>query len=320
MNTDELDKDFSSTGQNRWITVEAPAKLNLYLKVKRKRQDGYHEIESLMQKIELVDHLYLRGREKGIRLVCPDISLPENEDNLAFQAAEAFLTKAGISSHSHNFAGVDIVLEKKIPIAAGLGGGSSDAAAVLRGMNVLFDAGLSMQQMLTLAKPLGADVPFFATDYSAAWATGIGDNLEPSEPLDDYWIVVVNPGFPVSTKWVYENFALTTLGNAFILARNPETEENELSRGRTMPQGLYNDLEKVTISRFPEIENIKRELLRDGAVGALMSGSGPTVFGLFKDLGSASRSFENQTGRYGENVFSTRFYREKTLSWGVVKR
>lgn len=314
MNKAELGKGPSGTGRNGRVTIEAPAKLNLYLKVKRKRPDGYHEIESLMQKIELADHLYLRAGGKGIRLVCPGTSLPENEDNLAFQAAEAFLTKAGLSSRSHRFAGVDIVLEKKIPVAAGLGGGSSDAAAVLQGMNALFGAGLNMEQMLALAEPLGADVPFFVTAYSAAWATGIGDNLEQAEPLGDYRIVVVNPGFPVSTKWVYENFALTTPGNAFILARNPETEGNELSRRPAMPQGLYNNLEKVTVSRFPEIENIKRELLQDGAVGALMSGSGPTVFGLFKDRAAATRGFENQAGKYGENVFNTRCYQGRQQS------
>ena len=176
-----------------------------------------------------------------------------------------------------------------MPIAAGLGGGSSDAGAVLRGLNRLLDVGLSGEQLLELARPLGADVPFFVTEYNVAEGTGIGDVLKPVSGLADYWVVLVNPDFEVSTKWVYENFALTTSGNPYILApglnRIPTEESGENMAVFAQDGGfnLFNDLESVTIGRFPELAEIKNQLQRDGAVGSLMSGSGPTVFGIFQD-------------------------------------
>ncbi len=284
----------SSTSSKQYIRIEAPAKINWFLAIKGRRDDGYHELETGMQKLQLADFLLIRKAEKGIQLSCPGTDLPVDNSNLAYRAAEAFFNNYDCSS------GVDIILEKRIPIAAGLGGGSSDAAAVLHGMNTLFAAALQTEELLSLARPLGADVPFFVEDYDAAWATGIGDVLCKAEPLQNFWIVLVNPGFPVSTKWVYENFALTTEGNPYILGRELGHEKGRNSLI------LFNDLESVTIQRFPEVGEIKEKLIAGGSRGALMSGSGPTVFGLFDERRMAVKMAEFFQQRYGENVFLTR--------------
>ena len=281
------------------IELKASAKINLYLAVKGKRADGYHEIESLMQKIDLADRIQLRIGGQGIRLTCVGADLPTDKGNLVFRAADAFLRKTGGS-------GVDITLEKKIPVAAGLGGGSSDAAAVLRGLNRLFATELPDEELLALAKPLGADVPFFMYDWPAAWATGIGEELTPAAPLANCHLVLVNPGISVSTGWVYKNFALTSGCNTFILARGRQSSDSRSHWRPKMPEDLYNDLEAVTISHYPEIEQIKNELRHDGAVGVLMSGSGPTVFGIFTDPDRAGRSVTRFGKVYGDKVFYTR--------------
>ena len=289
-----MDKTVSAPEKLQLLTIEAPAKINWYLSIKRRRPDGYHDLETGMQKLELADLLHMSVGEKGVRLSCPGTDLPEDHRNLAYRAAEAFLSASGEPC------GVNIVLEKKIPVAAGLGGGSSDAAAVLLGMNTLLATSFNTEKLHSLAQPLGADVPFFIGTYDAAWATGIGDHLQENAPLENCWVVLVNPGFPVSTKWVYENFALTTGGNPYILGR--ELEHEKLRNSFT----LFNDLESVTISRFPEVGEIKEELLAGGAKGALMSGSGPTVFGLFAEKQSAVKCFTIFEQRYGNNVFLTR--------------
>lgn len=283
----------------RLMMVEAPAKINLFLAVKSRRPDGYHNIESFMQKLSLVDDVHLGIAKEGIRLACPDSNLPQDADNLAYRAARLFLDTCGLD------AGVEIVLHKRIPVAAGLGGGSSDAAAVLLGLDELFGTRMGRQKMMSLGQTIGADVPFFLSGYDAAWVAGIGDCLSEAEPLVDHWVVLVNPGFPVSTKWVYENFALTTGGNTFILAPGKNVGEKAVCRQAGSHFELFNDLESVTLERYPEIGAIKRALARQGAVGALMSGSGPTVFGLFADKGKAVHSFQTLSERYGKSVFLT---------------
>ena len=268
------------------LSVWAPAKINLFLRVIGRRPDGYHDIETRMQKLGLSDHLCIIPQNEGISLSCPGIDLPEDETNLAFKAALSFYKHTGISH------GIKIDLEKKIPIAAGLGGGSSDAAAVLKGMNKLFSTGLDSESLADMARSLGADVPFFVSDFQAADATGIGDRLLEIQGLNNFSVVLVNPGFPVSTKWVYENFALTTPGNPYMLASgsDPDAESGRYPRGEDF-SGFFNDLESVTISMYPEVGRIKEQLLTDGARSALMSGSGPTVFGLFADYKKAEASF-----------------------------
>ncbi len=274
------------------LIIQAPAKINLYLAIHRRRADGYHELETLMQKLELADQLKLRRAATGITLRCPDSGLPEDETNLAYRAAAVFLKNTGVSR------GVEIELCKKIPVAAGLGGGSSDAAAVLRGMNVLYAVGLPQEELMKMAYPLGADVPFFVADFNAARATGIGEKLEPVDVCGEWLAVLVNPGFSVSTKWAYDNFALTTKSNPYILGRSILYRE--------LCENLFNDLELVTIKRYPEIEIIKETLLSCQADGVLMSGSGATVFALFQDMTAARKCVDFFAGGKKNTVFLTR--------------
>jgi len=290
-----LNKDIGSPAE---LVCEAPAKINLYLAIKGKRADGFHDLETRMVKITLADRLRLTRRDFGITVHCPASDLPTGEGNLVYRAAQSFLKALGAAG------GVDIVLEKKVPIAAGLGGGSSDAAAVLRGLNTLYGFPFSVGKLADLARPLGADVPFFVDECTAAWATGIGDEIKAEDIFFSGWIVLVNPGFPVSTKWVYENFTLTTGGNPYILGREFVHGNDACAGPGNLP--LYNELEAVTIRKYPELGRIKDELLADGAHGALMSGSGPTVFGLFEDEAQAQKSVARFAQRFPRNVFLAR--------------
>ena len=284
------------------LALKAPAKINLFLKVLNRRPDGYHEIESLMQKIELFDILHLSRQGESISLSCPGTQLPEDQGNLVYRAVQAYFSATGIST------GIKIILEKNIPIAAGLGGGSSDAAAVIIGLNTLLNTNLELEQLIDIARPLGADVPFFVQDCSAAIATGIGDCIQHVEPIQGFSILLGNPGFGVSTKWVYENFPLTSNSNPYILARGQNVSKDFYAADPSLYKELGNDLEVVTISRYPEIGNIKKELKKAGAATSLMSGSGPTVFGLFLSEEGAQRSFMQLSKKYGGIVFLTRPY------------
>ncbi len=283
------------------LVVLAPAKINLTLRVIARRPDGYHELDTVMQKLDLADRISLRisGRP-GVRLSCVSCELPEDESNLAFRAAAVFLQAAG---KTHEL-GVELVLEKKIPIAAGLGGGSSDAGAVLVGLNRLLGEVFSEHELIDLARPLGADVPLFVTDHVAVRARGIGDLMTPVSGLQDCEVVLVNPGFSVSTAWVFGNYALTEVENYFNISCSPKH-----SCGLECP--LHNDLEQVTLAKYPQLNEIKQTLLRLGATEVLMSGSGPTIFGLFpvqEQGGPAVSATVVQTLRdhYGDQVFVTR--------------
>lgn len=283
------------------LLIEAPVKINLHLQIIGRRPDGYHDLDSLMLKLQLADQLRLTLRDnESLNLVCLGADLPEDETNLAFRAALVFLRENSISQ------GVDIELNKKVPVAAGLGGGSSDAAAVLLGLNELHQSHLPEEKMLAMARQLGADVSFFIINSVAARAEGVGDRLTPVTMQDDFRVLLVNPGFPVSTRWAYENFALTTADNPYILGRHLNNRGKVDIFALDDASRLANDLESVTIGRFPEIGMIKKELLADGAEIALMTGSGPTVFGLFLVPEKAARSQEQFQQRYGDNVFLTR--------------
>jgi 4-diphosphocytidyl-2-C-methyl-D-erythritol kinase len=288
-------------------TIQAPAKINLYLAVKGKRADGYHELESVMQKLELADSVWVKVEKgTGISLSCPGADLPEDDTNLVWQAARLFMDEAGTDCQ------VKIVLGKNIPVAAGLGGGSSDAAAVLLALDDLLSTNLGEERLLEMALRLGADVPFFIKkNLSAALAEGVGERLTSVPGIHDCKVILVKPGFGVSTKWVFDNFALTTNSNPYILAPEKDCQSGRYSGSefdflkQAGPDGFFNDLESVTIARYPEISEIKKLLLADGALVSLMSGSGPTVFGIFTDNRKALACYENFRKRYGEDVFLT---------------
>ncbi len=266
------------------LRLKVPAKINLYLKITGQREDGYHELNMLMQKIALYDRLELEPvQESGIFLSCPDTDLPVDERNLVYRAASLYMERTGKIDQ-----GIRIVLDKNIPIAAGLGGGSSDAAATLLGLDKLFATRIAREELAVMGLLLGADVPFFINDTVAAWASGIGEKLTTAVPLTGYHIVLVNPGIAVSTKWAYETFALTSAENIFNLSssqneRDGVTADFTFCNRPFQLEYLSNDLETVTADKYSVIGKIKRRLLVAGAAGSMMSGSGPTVFGLFSD-------------------------------------
>ncbi|MEW5723999.1 MAG: 4-(cytidine 5'-diphospho)-2-C-methyl-D-erythritol kinase [Thermodesulfobacteriota bacterium] len=269
----------------RKLTTRAPAKVNLHLTVTGRRPDGYHLIETLMVKLDLSDRVEIVLRDGGLRLRLRRADLPADEGNLAFRAAQAFFRAAGRP------AGAWITLEKNIPVAAGLGGGSSDAAAVLLGLEELHGRPLGLERLRSLGLTLGADVPFFLHPAAAAWATGIGEELRPGPNLLKTWLLLVNPGWPLSTAEVYKNLKLK-------LTRD---KRNHIVSGLnassfTIAQVLHNDLETVVLPKYPEVEFIKQRLLEAGAEGALMSGSGPTVFGMFSTRPQMNRARRQMEG------------------------
>lgn len=250
----------------------APAKVNLYLRVLGKRQDGYHDIATLMQRISLYDEMEFSPRDEGIVVKCPGTTLPENSGNIVYKAAELLFSQASFPG------GVEIKIGKRIPIAAGLGGGSSNAAATLITLNDMMGFNYSVQDLMGIGARLGADVPFFVLGKTA-WAFGIGDRLQVAENLPQLWFVLINPLFEVSTKMIYENLnlRLTTKEKKF------KTLKSKLCTVESVVRMLRNDLEKVTISQHPVVGKLKELLMAYGALGSMMSGSGPTVFGIFAD-------------------------------------
>jgi len=249
------------------LLLRCPAKVNLYLKVVGRRSDGYHDLITVMQALSLADELTITLDGAAVALECDRPDLPLDEGNLAVRAAKAFQEALG-----RRF-GVRLRLLKRIPVAAGLGGGSSDAAGVLRGLNCLLGTPLSPGQLTAVARQLGADVPFFLLD-GPALGRGIGDLLTPIT-LPPLWYVLLNPGFAVSTAAVYAGLQPP-------FAAPPPTQVAAMLQ--TPPATwLHNDLEAVTLRLHPELTAHKEALRRLGARGVLMSGSGPTVFGIFAD-------------------------------------
>ncbi len=271
------------------IAVKAPAKVNTVLRVVGRRPDGYHDLQMVMVPLTLCDELTLTSIPSGIELSIDGSSDTgmEGEKNLACRAARAMQAAAGISR------GVRIDLIKKIPIAAGLGGGSSDAAAVLRGLNELWGLAWPSSKLAEIGASLGADVPFFCY-VGPSYVEGTGDRVTPYESFPNLSFLLINPGFAVSTPWVYKQWDLQL------------TVEPAGARVRPLFQGvsdvltsLHNDLERVTIPAHPEIEVIKAALMEAGASGALMSGSGPTVFGAFADVAARNVARERlENGRW----------------------
>jgi 4-diphosphocytidyl-2-C-methyl-D-erythritol kinase len=256
------------------LRVSVPAKINLWLEVVRKRDDGYHDLSSLMLPVGVFDSLELESHNRsGISLECDQPAVPSDASNLAWRAAKVFLNT--VASRS----GVHIRLTKRIPVAAGLGGGSADAAAVLLALNSMHRNCLAMPQLESLGEKLGADVPFFLHQRPAL-ATGIGVRLCPVAGLPDYPLVLIKPPLNVSTRWVYQSLKLTR-----------GVSRIKLTRFTASPWRLHevmeNDLETVTLTEYPVLLQIKEWLLQNGAIGALMSGSGPTVFGVFREMSEA---------------------------------
>jgi 4-diphosphocytidyl-2-C-methyl-D-erythritol kinase len=280
--------------------TEAPAKLNIRLKITGKRPDGYHELVSIMVPVSLLDFIEVQQKKPpGVHLSVRGLPVPEDESNLVSRAAHSFLSHTGLQE------GLSIRVSKNIPVAAGLGGGSSDAAATLLLLNEIYSTPLSARDLRGLALQLGADVPFFLR-CEPCLATGIGEILEPLGKWPELWYIIVSPQLPVSTAWVYQHYRmkLTTEEHPFI---KKQLQEDSFS----VSQILENDLESVTSAKFPIIRTIKGLLMENGAEGALMSGSGSSVFGVFGSLEKAESARERLTPLKLGDVFVTTNYRRQ---------
>ena len=279
------------------ITVNCPAKINLSLDVLGKRDDGYHNLSMIMQELSLADviHVSMSGNENKIDVSCSNPHVPLGSDNIASRAAEMFLSEINKSCH------VEIHIEKNIPMGAGLGGGSSDAAGVLKALNSLSGSPLSTESLCEIGAKLGADVPFFLYGGSML-AEGIGTVLSEAPALKGAFVLLAKPPFGVSTPFVYKNLRLTEETN------HPDTNAvlSALDSGDlgALAKSAGNVLESVTASIHPEIEDYKKIMMENGAVYSLMSGSGPTVFGVFEDRQKAESSAEILKNKTNE-VFVT---------------
>lgn len=266
------------------VTLRAYAKINLGLDVVRRLENGYHEVRMVMQSIDLYDKVNIyRNRTGDIRINTNLSFLPTGPDNLVYKAAALLRDEFGIQS------GVNIDLFKFIPVAAGMAGGSTDAAAVLKGMNTMFDLKLSDEELMKRGATLGADIPYCIMGGTAL-TEGIGEKLTPLKACPKCYVVIGKPGVSVSTKFVYQNLKLddNTVHpdiDGIIASINEDDIYGVADR-------LANVLETVTEEAYPVIKDIKSAMIREGALNAIMSGSGPTVFGLFDDLEKANHCKE----------------------------
>ena len=288
------------------IQLKALAKINLVLDVLRRREDGYHEVKMIMQTIGLHDDLEIRKtKTPGIQVKTNLYYLPTNENNLVYKAAKLLMDEFQIQD------GVSIQLKKRIPVAAGMAGGSSDGAAVLWGINQMYGLGLSMQALTERGVRLGADVPY-CIQRGTALAEGIGEKLSVLPPMPKCTILIAKPGISVSTKFVYENLHANDL--------KPEQHPDVDSMIEAMRQkdlGLLcsrmgNVLETVTIPAYPVINEIKRTMMDNGAIGSMMSGSGPTVFGIFDSPAAAKQAVKAvRAAKLAKQIFLTTPYNVK---------
>ncbi len=269
------------------LKEKAYAKINLSLDVVKRRDDGYHEVKMIMQTIGIYDEITIEKCEKGIYVTVSmgedfkGESLSGDENNLVYKAAKLIMDSYGMKE------GVKIHLEKRIPMAAGMAGGSTDAAAVFRGMNQLFALNMDAEQMKKMAVKIGADVPY-CIEGGTMLSEGIGEILTPLKQAPDFKLLIAKPDISVSTKYVYENLDLQAVKkhpdvDGMVFAIENGDRDGILKR-------MENVLENVTLNQYPVIREIKTWMMENGAQNALMSGSGPTVFGIYKDQKSAEEA------------------------------
>ncbi|MFU7517491.1 4-(cytidine 5'-diphospho)-2-C-methyl-D-erythritol kinase [Clostridium sp. HCS.1] len=278
------------------MRIKAYAKINISLDIVGKREDGYHLLEMIMQSIDLYDELNIEKQNKDITIKCNKPYVPTDERNLAYKAAKLFMEKYKINS------GVSININKNIPVCAGLAGGSTDGAAVLKAMNTIFDIHASDEELMELGLQLGADVPY-CIKGGTALCRGIGEKVTKLNDFKDKILVLVKPPFGVSTKSVYQEFDLSKARshpNTDVLIK--AIEENDL---RIVANNMKNLLENVTLRKHKILINIKEEMKNSGSIGTMMSGSGPTVFAFFDDMLKAQKCFEKMKLKYND-VFITR--------------
>ena len=278
------------------MKIKAYGKVNISLDVVGKREDGYHLLSMIMQNIDLYDEIEVEKQECGIILECNKSYVPVDNRNLAYKAAEIFKERYDIVD------GVKINIEKNIPVSAGLAGGSTDAAAVLKVMNELFNVNATEEELMELGLKLGADIPY-CIHGGTALCEGIGEIITPIKSFKDKIIVLVKPAFGVSTKEVYKNFNLEKV------KQHPKTSEiiNAIENDdlNFVANNMKNLLENVTLRKHKILIKIKEEMNACGAINSMMSGSGPTVFAFFDDMLKAQRCFEKMKKKYSD-VFITR--------------
>ena len=291
-------------GSNNDISLKALAKINLGLDVVRRREDGYHEVRMIMQTIQLYDRLDIkRTQEPGIQIQTNLSFLPVNENNLIYKAAKLLMDEFSITD------GVSVKLDKRIPVAAGMAGGSTDAAAMLIGVNRLFSLGLTKRQLMERGVQIGADVPYCIM-RGTALAEGIGEALSPLPPMVKCPVLIAKPSISVSTKFVYQNLKLddTTIHPAL----DRLIDDIKAKNLHDIAAHMGNVLETVTIPNYPVIDEIKKHMLSNGAVGAMMSGSGPTVFGLFDDEDTAKKAYKAmRSSHLARQVYLTSVYNNR---------
>jgi len=270
---------------NESVVLESPAKINLRLEILGRREDGYHELKTIFQKISLCDTLHFSLKNgSGISMTADHPDLPVGKTNLIYRAAQSILKKSNYKG------GVAVQIKKRIPLGAGLGGGSSNAAATLKGLNQLLETNLSRKELMELGLKIGADVPFFFLK-GAALGSGIGERLKKIE-VPDLWFVLIYPNFEVSTRWAYQNFDNRRKAKALTNQELHISLNKFLKTPKGISQILFNHLEAVVSKEYPQIDVMKKMLFSAGAMGALMTGSGPTVFGLFQEETIATGAYE----------------------------
>lgn len=274
------------------IVMESYGKINLGLDILYKREDNYHEIKTIMQQISLSDTLIMREIKEGIELDCNNKELPLDSTNLVYHAWKKMQEKTGINR------GIQINIHKRIPIAAGLAGGSSNAAAVLKGLNELWNVGLSEKELREIGVEIGADVPYCIMGGTAL-AEGIGEKLTKLRPFRGKNLLLINPGIGVSTTEVYNSLRLEKQPRMDIKRIISSIEKDDI---KSVAESITNIMEEVVIERNPIISEIKKDMLKYGALGSLMSGSGPTVFGLFDDLAQLELSEKILKEKYAKGT------------------
>ena len=280
------------------MRLRALAKINLGLDVLRRREDGYHELRMIMQTINMYDQLDMEiSEEKGIHITSNLPFIPTNENNLVYKAAKLLMDEFQVEQ------GLKVDLQKFIPVAAGMAGGSSDAAAAMIGANRLFGLGLSVKELMKRGVKVGADVPYCLL-RGTALAEGIGEKLRPLPACPDCYVLIGKPGISVSTKFVYENLQANELKEHPPIDRMLEALQwHNLYK---IADYMGNVLETVTIPKYPVIEEIKNHMKEHGALNAMMSGSGPTGLGVYFDKETAERACEElRASRLAKTVFLT---------------
>lgn len=286
------------------ISLKALAKINLGLDVIRRREDGYHEVKMIMQTVHLFDRLDIKKTAKSGIVIKTNLSfLPVNENNLVYKAGKLLMDEFSLNE------GVEVTLNKKIPVAAGMAGGSTDAATMLYGMNELFDLKLKRNELMERGVKLGADVPYCLM-RGTALAEGIGEKLTALSPMVKCPVLIAKPQISVSTKFVYQNLKLDeTTVHPDIDQLVCDIEHKDL---HAIAGHMGNVLETVTIPNYPIIDEIKQQMIKSGAINAMMSGSGPTVFGLFEDEKTVNRACEDMLASgLAKQVYVTSIYNNR---------